>query len=287
VQVGTFYYVWYDPNLSVSWEYPKIADKSVLGYYNSCNPEIVATHLKWISELGINFIILSYWGHYFLWDEWYSFQLNATHQVFEVAKENITNVKVCVMIEPFNRTQNPTYNYQEVYDHIYENFVVPYPTVYFNYLDRPLLSFFNDPHLTPQGSYPKDDRFSMLIIGSDSYADWIYTDLIPAIGPMPRNRQICVTPRFDDSRFRTPPHVVDKDLCEGVYGKQWKRAIDYVRRGVVDVISICSWNEYPERTAIEPHYDSTAWNPDPYYLYNKTRNFIEELRGRPTDCGFE
>jgi hypothetical protein len=92
-------------------EYPKIADKPVLGYYNSCNPEIIATHIKWISELGINFIILSYWGHCFLWDEWYTFQLNVIHQIFKVARENITNVKLCLMIEPFDRRDQPSYIY--------------------------------------------------------------------------------------------------------------------------------------------------------------------------------
>ena len=40
---------------------------------------------------------------------------------------------------------------------------------------------------------------------------------------------------------------------------------------------ITSWNEYPERTEIEPHYDATACNQDPYFLYNKTKNYINQL----------
>jgi len=285
-KIGIFYYVWYDPNLSVSWEYPKIADKPVLDYYNSCDPEIIATHLKWISELGINFIILSYWGHYFQWDEWYKFQLSTIHQIFKVAKENITNVKLCLMIEPFDRRDQPLYNYTETYDYIYTNFVEPYPTVYFKYQGKPLVTFFNDPHLTPNGVYPKDDRFTMLIVGGDTYVDWFYTsDLFPywVHEPYPRNRQISVIPRFDDSQYRDPPHIVDADLTLGVYKKQWEKAINLAKENKIDIITITSWNEYVERTAIEPHYDYTAWNPDPYYLYNMTKNFINELR-EPIEC---
>lgn len=271
----------------MSWEYPKICDKPLLGYYNSCDSQIIANHLKWISELGVDFVILSYWGHYFLWGEWYAFQLNAIHQIFKVTRENITNVKLCLMIEPFDQRHQPSYNYTEIYNYIYVNFVEPYPTVYFKYKGKPLLTFFNNHNLTPQGIYPKDDRFIMLIIGSEYYADWIYTDLTPVSGPIPRNRQISVTPRFDDSRFRNPGNTVDIDLSEGVYDKQWKRAINLAKQNAIEVITICSWNEYPERTAIEPHWDADAYDPNPYLLYNKTRIYIKQLRGEPIDCGLD
>jgi len=283
VKVGIFYYVWYDPNLLVSWEYPKICDKPLIGYYNSCDPEIIATHFKWISELGINFIILSYWGQYFQWSE-YTFRLNTIHQIFKMARENITNVKLCLMIEPFDRRDQPSYNYTEIYNYVYTNFVEPYPTVYFKYQGKPLLTLFNDPNLTPQGIYLKDNRFSMFIIGGDYYADWIYTDLVPVSGSVPRNRQISVTPRFDDSRFRVHNYTIDIDLSEGVYDKQWKRAIDLAKQNAIDVITICSWNEFPERTAIEPHWDADAYDHNPYFLYNKTKKSIETLRGEPVDC---
>jgi hypothetical protein len=288
VQVGTFYYLWYDPHdigqdRPLNWEYPKICDKPILGYYNSCETEIIAQHFKWISDLGINFIILSYWGHYNQ-TEWFEHCLVSTHGVFKVAKDNITNVKVCIMIEPFNWTDNPAYSYAEIYNYVYDNFVTRYPTVYYRYQGKPLICFFNDEYLTPNGNITGDKRFSIKIIGKQSYVDWVYTDLIPVVGPVPRNGQIPVTPRFDDSRFRYPNYTIDIDLSEGVYDNQWKRAIDYVRKGVVDVITICSWNEYPERTAIEPHWDADAYNHNPYFLYVKTKNYIQQLRGAPVDC---
>jgi hypothetical protein len=39
-----------------------------------------------------------------------------------------------------------------------------------------------------------------------------------------------------------------------------------------------SWNEFPERAAIEPHHDATAGNPDSLFLYNKTREYITEVQ---------
>lgn len=281
IQIGIFYYVWYNSSSdSYSWVYPKICDNPVLGYYNSCNPEVIKQHFTWLSDLKINFIIISYWGHYNQ-TPWHQFVLNATHQIFRIAKENVTNVKVSIMVEPFiNKTQYPDwdYNYSDIYDYIYDNFVAPYPTVYYKYHEKPLTCFFNDEHLTPNGNIPTDNRFVTKIVGQQSYCDWIYTDKIPVTGPIPRDRQISVTPRFDDSRFRIPSYVADKDLCEGVYDEQWKKAIGYAGKDVIDVITVCSWNEYPERTAIEPHWDADAYDHDPYFLYNKTKKYIAELK---------
>lgn len=282
VQTGIFYYLWYDPAESVSWEYPKICDKPVLGYYNSCDSEVIRRHFVWLSDLRINFVIISWWGFYNQ-SRWNSFINNATHKIFKIAREDVTNVKFCIMVEPFNWTNNPTYNFTEIYDYVYDNFITSYPTVYYDYEGKPLICFFNDKNLTPNGNMPKDSRFTIKIVGQQSYADWIYTDLISVTGPTSRNKQISVTPRFDDSRFRTPSHIVDKDLCEEVYDQQWERAIEYAKKGMIDVITICSWNEYPERTAIEPHWDADAYDHSPYFLYYKTRKYINVLKGETPD----
>lgn len=282
VQIGAFYYVWYNSSSDgYSWAYPKICDKPILGHYNSCDPEVIAQHFIWLSDLQINFIIISYWGHYNQ-TPWHQLVLTVTHQIFRIARESVTNVKVCIMVEPFiNKTQHTDWhhNYSEIYDFIYDNFVVPYPTVYYDHQEKPLVCFFNDEYLTPDGNLAGDNRFDVKIVGQRSYVHWIYTNLMPVESPIPRNGQIPVTPRFDDSRFRTPSYVVDKNLCEGVYDEQWKRAIDYAREGVVDVITICSWNEYPERTEIEPHWDADAHDHNPYFLYDKTKEFISTLKG--------
>lgn len=285
VEVGVYYYLWYDLSNPVSWEYPKIHDKPVLDFYNSSDPEIIKQHFAWMSELHIDFAILSWWGIN-------TFTDNASKEVFATAKQNVTNVKLCIMIEPFNETG--TYNYTQLYDYIYGTFVSAYPTVYYKYFGsaesstfqlKPLLLFFNAPQLTPNGIFPRDSRFIIIISGNAPYAEWIYEDVKPdkPAAPVPRQRQISVLPRYDDYYVRSPNYTIDSKL-EYLYEEQWARAIEYSSNHSVDIVTITSWNEYPERTAIEPHYDSTAADRDPYLLFSKTQDYIAQLKGISTQA---
>jgi len=282
VEIGVFYYVWYNPNDPTSWEYPKIQDKPVLGFYNSCDSDVIKQHLDWISEAFIDFIIVSWWGMYNQ-TSWHSFINNATYQVFKTARENGSNVKVCIMVEPFNETVNG-YNYTEIYDYIYSTFYEKFPTVYFKYDGKPLLLFYNAEYLTANGIIPEDNRFTVKIVGHSDYADWIYEDVATTHKPnppIPRERQIPVCPRYDDYYVRYPNCTIDAKL-EYLYAEQWERAINLTQEGKIDIITITSWNEYPERTMIEPHYDSTAWNPDPFYLYNMTCDYVIQVKNLET-----
>jgi hypothetical protein len=72
--------------------------------------------------------------------------------------------------------------------------------------------------------------------------------------------------------------VVNLDLIEGVYDQEWKSAIQLVKDGKVDTVMITSWNEYVERTEVEPRYGATAYNHDPYFLYNKTKDYVNGIK---------
>jgi hypothetical protein len=275
--VGVFYYVWYNPSDTVSWEYPKIQDTPVLGYYNSCDTTIIQQHFAWLTDLPVDFVVVSWWGMYNQSD-WNSFINNATLQIFRTAKENVTNIKVAVMVEAFN--ESGTYNFGEVYDWAY-SIVEEYPAVYFRVEGKPLLCFYNGENMTASGIFQRDNRFTVKIVGNDNTAEWQYDGItqknnpIGAI-PFPRDRQISVSPRFDDSYVRVNNETVDAELAY-LYAQQWEQALDYSRQNAVDFILITSWNEYPERTMIEPHIDATASNLDPYFLYNLTKGYIEKL----------
>lgn len=278
--MGAFYYTWYDPSDAASWEYPKIQDKPVLDYYNSCDPTVIEQHFAWLSDLHIDFIIVSWWGMYNQTD-WHSFINNATLQVFETAKANVTNVKVAVMVEAYNETG--AYNFTELYDWIYTNLCQQYPTIYVKVDGKPLLCFFNAENMTAPGVFQRDNRFTVKIVGNNDYAEWQYDGITeknnPADAiPFPRDRQISVSPRFDDFYVRENNETVDAKL-EYLYEQQWRQAINYSKQNAVDYVTVTSWNEYPERTIIEPHTDSTAWTNNPYYLYNLTKSYIEELKG--------
>jgi hypothetical protein len=127
-QVGAFNYAWYDPSSTVSWEYPKIQDRPVLGYYNSCDRAVINQHFAWLTDLNIDFVVVSWWGidNQYVWRG--TFINNMVQQVLHAAEEDGANVKVAIMVEPFN--ESGTYNLDEIYNYIY-GIVEQHRTVYF------------------------------------------------------------------------------------------------------------------------------------------------------------
>jgi hypothetical protein len=275
-KIGIFYYLWYGAPDSDNWNASKFIDYPVLGNYSSSNATVIKQQLIWMKDAGIDFVVISWWGFYSPYEQFID---NATKQVFEVAEDNMTNLKFAIMVEPFNKTGN-SYDYSGIYDHIYDEFVVPYSSIYYNYTTMPLICFFNDENLTDNGSIPLDRRFNTVLVGQSPYVQWVYTDLDYYVQPsrVPYTNEISVTPRFDDSRYRTPSCVVDPNLTQGTYDKEWENAIKLWKDGRIDTIMITSWNEYVERTEIEPHYDGTANNTDPYFLYDKTKDYINQIQ---------
>jgi hypothetical protein len=133
-----------------------------------------------------------------------------------------------------------------------------------------------------------DERFNTVLVGQQSYTQWIYTDLNPydrfwlrstIMFLEHRQYQISVTPRYDESHIsgRTGNATVDIYLNEGVYDREWENAIQLWKDGRIDTILISTWNEFPERTAIEPHYDATAANQSKSFLYDKTKYYINSI----------
>ena len=276
-KIGIFYYAWYNPDWPISWDTTKIVDTPVLGYYNSCDPATIRQHLIWIQDLGIDFVVISWWGFY---DDYGKFTDNAAKQAFETAANISSTLKIAIMVEPFNKTGS-SYDFNGICDHIYENFVALYPFLYYYNGNKPMICFFNNQSLTDNGTIPlNDERFNAIIVGQQSYADWIYTDLNPYEYRALGQNQTSVTPRYDESHIpdRTGNATVDVYLNESVYNKEWMDATQLFRNQRITTILISTWNEFPERTAIEPHNDSTAVNQDPYFLYNITRDYVTQIR---------
>jgi len=274
VKVGTYVYTWYNPSEPTSWEYPKITDKPLLDYYNSSNPIVIATQIQQIQNVGIDFVMLSWLN--------YAFSTQTIEAWYSVAKDNATSLKLSVMVEPYNETG--TYNYTEIYNfafNLFDNYKGH--SLFLN--GKPIIFFYNGGVLTGDTfhDFPQDDRFIVMTIGHREYVDFWYDDVRNYIPTFERN-QISVLPRFDDYwqyylGLRDHVHIIDRYLTEGLYQTQWERAIKRADKHSVEWITIATWNEYPERTAIEPHYDNTAYDKDPYYLYNMTKQYINELHG--------
>jgi hypothetical protein len=278
VSVGAYYYVWWDPTSPEqehdrkNWNAPRILDEPYIGSYNSNDSTIIKQHLAWLEDLKIDFLIVSWWGNN-------SYTDNSTRMVFQTAAENQTKVRLCIMIEPYNG-KNPI-DFNQTYNHIHDNYVQPFPTVYYELDSKPLLLFFNEDNFTDATTFYKDSRFTVKINGQKSYVDWVYHDKIPGQwqGTLPYNRVFPVCPSFDDSHVRYPNHTIDIDYSNDSYINDWKEALNYANNDEVDIITICSWNELEERTAIEPHYSPNA-TKGPFYLYNLTKTYVYNLKGQ-------
>ncbi|MDI6905539.1 MAG: hypothetical protein QMD13_08680 [Candidatus Bathyarchaeia archaeon] len=202
----------------------------------------------------------------------------------EVEKNPV--VELVVMLEPYNETYGQEgYNFTQIYNYIYDNFATKPSCMKLN--DRPLLCIFNAENLTKNGKVSLDERFEIRLVGSkfNKYNNWEYE--VPCISDAEppdvvdyANQHLCVDGEIMVCpRYHAHGWERDLTLAEGLYDKQWSRAINLAREGKVNIVMIISWNEFPERTAIEPHWNKTAFDPDPYFLYNKTKEYINILKG--------
>lgn len=278
VSVGVYYYAWWDPTSPEqehdrkNWSAPRILDESCLGLYNSNDSDVIKQHFRWLEDLKVDFIIVSWWGVN-------SFTDNSTQIVFETAIENQTKIKMCIMIEPFNGTNSIDFN--GTYNYIYEKYVHPFDSVYYELESKPLLLFFNEDNFTNATAFYRDSRFTVKISGQKPYVDWVYHDKIPGqwqLGILPYNRVFPVCPSFDDSHVRSSNNTVDVDYHNNSYINDWKEALNYANNDQVDIITICSWNELEERTAIEPHINPNATDKNQFYLYNITKTYVYNLK---------
>ncbi len=285
LKIGTFFYLWYGAPDSADWNASKFVDYPVsllLCNYSSINATIINEQLKLIRNAAIDFVVLSWWGRGEN-DSYENYVDSAAKQVFDAATiGEFGSLKFAIMVEPYNNGGS-TYDYKGIFNRVYSDFVQPYPQIYYKHDGNPLICFFENPTLTPNGKVPyKDNKFTTITVGSNS-ADWSYTDLTNN-GTLPNREahegEISVTHRFDDTRIaeRNSHVIADPNLTQGAYDFEWQSAIQLRKNKVVDTIMITSWNEYPERTAIEPHIDTTLHCFDAYFLYNQTKNYITQAK---------
>lgn len=295
VKVGAFFYSWYSADglngsgsNGCSWAYPDVMDKPVVGFYNSSDRSVIDQQLAWVSDLKIDFLIMSWFGAGSLTD-------NNTKIFFDEAVQNVSSVKLCIMVEAYLGTV-PEYDYTAIQDYVWDTFVAPYPNEYLMFPDhagnlKPLLVWWNTDNFTDPSLLTPflQDRFVPKIVGMKTYVDWVYHDAIvdwrPFYYPIPRERCYPLSPRYDDTNVygrvsgANGIHSLDVTYADGFYVDAWADCLRSANAGGVSVVTICSWNEYEERTMIEPHYDRTAFTSDPYYVYNVTKEYVLKLKG--------
>jgi len=261
VPMGVFYYIWYDEGFgNRHWNDTNLGivvdEPSYHSYYDSQNSTHVQTQIRLMKNAGIDFVIISWWGNN-------SYEDDSTKVFIDTDLLEGFTLKFCFIIEPFTESMNYSY----VYDYIYENYAKAYPQQYFKWQNKPLLLWFNP--LRP----PKNDaRFIDRVVGGSDYVDWYLWTVNPTIR---EDGEISIMPRFDDYYLwlyggRERYMRYDENLTQGLYGSQWQYVIDYCSS--VKLILIYSWNEYHERSQIEPHKDYT-YPLGESYEYTQTIEF--------------
>jgi len=282
-KVGVYYYVWYGP--SRHWndiQANTVVDEPILGFYSSQNASIIEQHLKWFRDLNINFMIISWWGPN-------SYEDNALKTIFSIVKDKGYPIEIVIMVEAFNHSGR--YDFKSIYDYINETYIMPYGSIYMKLDGLPLVCFFNDNiNMTSTENKRNAIRsftgYSVRIVGqTESYVDWWAW---PMSGqneaPEPRvsrDGYVGLLPRYDDSRLGYGTSTVyDANLTEGLYDKQWKEVLRLENENKIKYIAIYSWNEFPERSQIEPHTNSNG----EYIvsLYSKTYHYIQTTPEPPS-----
>jgi hypothetical protein len=213
VRVGALYYPWYrEGNGTDHWSGRpewRVVDIPYFGYYSTQDNATILRQLDAMHAAGIDFILLSWWGQYAPWED------TSCKYIFQAINDSYrTTMKAFLMVEEILAT--PTYpsNYSDIYDYVYENYVVPYGDVYFKLNNKPFLSWWACRNMTDNATVRQnwvynssETRFeSTIIVGHHhDYADWYGwtpsastpTETTLTFGQ--RDGFIFIEPRYDDT----------------------------------------------------------------------------------------
>ena len=281
-----------------------MVDRPNLGYYVSDSNRTFQTQISEMQSAGISFAVVSWWGPF---TQGEAGAINkATHDLFGYLKATNSTFKVAIMVDAFPSACNPplpSVPMSQIYDYIYSNFASTYRQWYFDWQLRPLLMTFN-----PVEPLYNDTRFTSEMIGNyacrpvktcpshvlNQRLDWIWWD-VPAgyfqsqagavnatndEGPpvISQDGEVTLVPRIDSyhsQSYQGGSYLrFDANLSQGLYQEQWSYVLNHSTS--VKLVLIYGWNEYHERTSIEPHIDGGSKVPCDYFL-NLTSIFADEL----------
>jgi hypothetical protein len=292
---GTFFYVWYEgyggtshfngtppsPLPSTWWT---VVDVPLSGWYYSNDSTVIKQQFSYMHDCGINFVLISWWND--------TTSDNATWWVFNTMSglAGTFNMKLALSIEPIN--ESGTYDFGEICDYVYGRYVEPFSSIYMNLENKPLLTWYQGGNMTGSQenrfALKSDNRFTHRITGDNVYCDWYWwypsneypREMSPKLSSSDFG-QTTVEPRYDDSRLGVDPSnglarntTADSDLSGGLYQNQWDIVNEWIDAGQCHVVLIGTWNDYTERTQIEPCFDSTSVFSSPFHLLDITKQNI-------------
>jgi hypothetical protein len=253
---------------------------------------------------------------------------NATLNVFKYMEAHDSNdFKLAIMVDAFNSNNSGQFtkmsgtNYTAIYNYVWNHFYSKYSNIVMNFEGKPLLFWFIplDPYpdssrdAYASTSSPNTSSFTNVVVGNSQYVNltlWQALNStyegsqgINAIAYEGNNPSISskgivsITPRYDDyylylDRGRSSYMRFDVSYNESLYQQQWNYVLSHASS--IRMVLIYSWNEYHERSEIEPHYDNTSLavsGYDPFYLLNLTNYYTAKLNNisnpQPTSFGVD
>ncbi len=297
--VATYYYVWYGDGLGGRhWNdssVTQVVDEPLINYYSSINESVIEWQLRLIRNAGIDVLFISWWGPN-------SYEDRVAREVFNLLPKY--GLKAALLIEPFRGSgftdaltkYGPKF-WESVLPYIEEVYIRKYGSSYFRLCGKPLILTF-----APVGLLylPRSSDYVFRVVSTHVdllkmlglRADWdLWPDyLAPWVRPRGSislkvriNGYVAIAPRFDDralcrvgGREGCVTRLLDPTYSLNAYVKEWGWVIKHCRE--VGLVAIYSWNEYHERSEIEPHRDATkspnvTWDP-----YGVTREFIKSFK---------
>jgi hypothetical protein len=269
-------------------------------YYASDNNDTLAWQFSNMQEAGISVIVVSWWGYggpgsgtQQVMDEAVN---NATLNLFKYleATQNLWHFRVAIMVDQFPQTELDATEWAQVYDYLGSHFYGPYSHLIFGWQGKPLVLFFNQsPYLDSYTQIPANDTFTEKLEGGvPNQVNWIFWEggaayltsssgsAVPSDydGPpvISADGEVGLIWRYDDCALcavgaRNGCMEFDPDGSLGLWNYEESFAVS--NAASIKLILLYSWNEYHERTAFEPHTDSTAPN------FNGTRDVSELIQG--------
>jgi hypothetical protein len=268
-----------------------VVDKPTAGYYVSDSNMTFGTQVGEMQTAGISFAVVSWWGPSTTGENG---AINkATLDLFRYLEATKSDFKVAVMVDAYEGNDNLSASqFTQDYSYVSSTFVQPFSQWYFDWQGKPLLMFFNP--IIP--SHPNDTYYTVRSIGNrPNNVSWTFWDapatyLTGQVGPgvnatndegtpvISSDGEVTIIPRIDSYYNRGSPEGpylrFDPTLTSGLYGEQWSYVLAH--RSDVKLVLIYSWNEYHERSEIEPNYDYNSII-SPAYLLDLTDRYTSEL----------
>jgi len=263
--VGTFYYVWYsgpddNPRL-FHWNDARCNGVSLrpsLGYYSSRDPDVIQQHIAWLTNAGVDFIIVSWWGIN-------GYEDRATKSLIQTINELDNPIKFCLMVECYPWTCSSPGTFQRLVRYVIDEYTAN--PAYLRLGGKPVVVAYNAEAelVTSLKDNGLSERLAFFLCGGGSVdlgSDYCsgYIPYSPAsslqslnyyfnqVGSKLSYRVFMVSPGYDDSHLGRPTSRVVLRNNGSHYQYAWLTALE----SSPDIIVIVSFNEWHEETSIEP-----------------------------------